>query len=295
MLSAQDRRKLRQIEIKARRSVQTLFAGAYASTYKGQGLTFANVRPYAYGDDFRMLDWKISARTGIPHVREFVAEREQTVMIVLDGSASLFFGTDERTKRDKAAELAVILATCAMINQDRVGLLIFTDDVEVYLPPRRSRSHGLHLLERIWTYQPHGKATDLNAALRALLNGLRSHTIVFLLSDFLTPPSEYERSLIHAAQKHDLTAFYIYDPVEHALPAAGMMALQDAESQQITVVDTKASAARTALKRSSEQHQRMRDHVFQRAGVSLWEFPLMEDVIISLGAFFKHKQQLLKR
>ena len=295
MLSAQDRRKLRQIEIKARRSVQTLFVGAYASTYKGQGLMFTNVRPYAYGDDFRTLDWKVSARTGAPHVREFVAEREQTVMIVLDGSASLFFGTDERTKRDKAAELAIILATCAAMNQDRVGLLIFTDHVEVYLPPRRSRSHSLHLMERIWTYQPRSRSTDLNAALQALLNGLRSHTIVFLLSDFLTPPSEYERSLIYAAQKHDLTAFYIYDPVEHTLPNAGMMALQDAESHRITVIDTTGTDARTALKRHAEHHQQARNHVFQRAGVSLWELPLVEDVIISLGAFFKYKQQLLKR
>lgn len=295
MLSPQDHRKLRHIEIRTRRNVQTLFAGAYASSFKGQGIAFASVRPYTYGDDFRSLDWKVSARTGTPHVREYIAEREQTVMIVLDGSASLFFGTDERTKRDKAAELSMILATCASLNQDRVGLIIFTDHAEVYLPPRRSRTHSMQILRHIWTYQPRAKTTSIKAALQTLINGLKSHAIVFLISDFMVDPSDYERTLLQASHKHDLTAFYIFDPLEHALPTAGVMALQDAESDKVALIDTTSGAARAALQRQSQAHQEARNLAFQRAGVDLWELPLAEDLVVSLRAFFKNRQRRLKR
>ncbi len=295
MISPQNHRKLRQIEIRTRRTVQTLFAGAYASSFKGQGITFASVRPYAYGDDFRSLDWKVSARTGMPHVREYVAEREQTVMIVLDGSASLFFGTDDRTKRDKAAELSMILATCASLNQDRVGLMIFTDQTEVYLPPRRSRTHSMQILKLIWTYQPQSKATNFKAALQTLINGLKSHAIVFLISDFMADPSEYDRVLLQVSHKHDLTAFYIYDPLEHALPSAGVVALQDAESENVALVDTSSQAARAKLQRQAQAHQAARNLAFQRAGVDLWELPLAEDLVVSLRAFFKNRQRRLER
>lgn len=295
MLSRQDYRKLRQIEIRARRHVQSHFAGAYASVYKGRGITFSNVRPYVYDDDIRALDWKIFARTQQPYVREYTAEREQTVMIVLDGSASLFFGTEQRTKRDKASELAMILATCASLNQDRVGLLIFTDRAEVYLPPRRNRQHLMQLLRLIWTYQPAGKMTDLNAALHTLLNALKSYTIVFLLSDFTMPPEAYEQSLNHMTRKHDLSAFYIYDPAEEALPRIGLMALEDAESSQVAVLDASHSGFHAELRKRFEQHVQARDQAFQRAGVDLWHFPLVEDVVISLSAFFRNKQRLLRR
>lgn len=291
MLSHLDQRKLRQIEIRARRHVQSLFTGAYASVFKGRGIAFDTIRPYVYGDDVRALDWKIFARTQDPYVREYVAEREQTVMIVLDGSASLFFGTEERTKKEKAAELAMILATCANLNHDRVGLLIFTDHVEVYLPPRRSRSHLMHLLRLIWTYQPKHRTTDLNAALRTLLNGLRAHAIVFVLSDFALPPATYERLLAQAGRKHDLSAFYVYDPAEASLPRVGLMALQDAESSQVAIVDTTNGAALAQLRAEMAEHIRARDEAFRRAQVDLWSLPLAEDLVQSLRSFFASKQR----
>lgn len=289
-LSAAERLRLRQLEIRTRRRVQGVFAGAYESVYKGNGLTFQSVRPYVVGDDVRAMDWKVSARTGTPHIREFVEEREQTLMIVLDGSASLLFGTETRTKRDAAVELAALLAGCASVNNDRVGLMIFTDRVEHYVPPRKGRLHNARVLHDILTFAPQGQQTDLGAVLRRLHQGLRSHAIVFIVSDFMADPDSYARDLLIAGQRHDLSAFYIHDPLEQALPAVGLLRVEDAETHDIGWVDTTSRSTRRTFQQQRTGLLDARDALFQRARVPLWELPLTGELWHSLHAFFRMRQ-----
>lgn len=289
-LSTGERQRLRQLEIRTRRRVQGVFAGAYESVYKGRGLMFHGVRPYVAGDDVRAMDWKVSARTGTPHIKEFVEEREQTLMIVLDGSASLLFGTEERTKREAAAELAAVLASCAIVNNDRVGLLIVTDHVEHYVPPRKGRLHVSRVLHDILTFMPRSQQTDLASALRRLHQGLRGHAIIFLVSDFMADPASYTRDLLIVSRKHHVSAFYVHDPLEQQLPSVGLLGLEDAETRQIAWVDTASHTTLHTFHQQRNDFLQRRDALFRRADVPLWELPLTGDLWRSLRAFFAMQQ-----
>jgi uncharacterized protein (DUF58 family) len=236
MLPADVMRQVRRLQLRARRAVQTLLGGEYHSAFKGAGLSFEEVREYQPGDDVRGIDWNVTARVGAPFVKRYVEERELTLVLVTDLSASLRFGTGTHTKKAVASELAAVIAFCAIGNNDRVGLLGFTDRVERYLPPGKGTRHALRLLRDVLFFEPEGTGTDLGAALDYLNRVQRRRAIVFVLSDF--PAGDYAPALRRAARKHDLIAVRLADPREESWPAVGLVQLEDAETGRQVLIDT---------------------------------------------------------
>ena len=245
MLPADVLRQVRRLHLRARRVVQTLLGGEYHSAFKGAGLSFEEVREYQPGDDVRAIDWNVTARMGQPFVKRFVEERELTLILAVDVSASQRFGTRAVTKRAAAAEIAALLALCAVSNNDRVGLLGFTTAVERYVPPKKGPRHVLRLLRDVLGFEPTKPGTDLAAALDFLNKVQRRRAIVFLLSDFLAP--DFSAAFKRAARKHDLIAVRTTDPREREWPAAGLVRLDDLETGRQVVVDTSNAAVRAAF------------------------------------------------
>lgn len=242
MLPADVLRQVRRLHLRARRLVQTLLGGEYHSAFKGAGLSFEEVREYQPGDDVRTIDWNVTARVGHPFIKRFVEERELTMILAVDVSASQGFGTRRLTKRAAAAELAALLALCAVSNNDRVGLLAFTSEVERYVPPNKGPRHVLRLLRDILSFDPKQPGTNLGAALDYLNKVQRRRAIVFLMSDFMG--SGYEAAFRRAAHKHDLIAVRTSDPRERGWPATGLVRLLDAESGKRVLVDTSSARVR---------------------------------------------------
>ncbi|MBI2870307.1 MAG: DUF58 domain-containing protein [Candidatus Omnitrophica bacterium] len=228
--------KVRRIEIRTGRLVQELFGGEYRSVFKGRGIEFSDLREYTYGDDIRTIDWNVTARTGRPFIKKYVEERELTIMFLVDISASGDFGTVTKPKAEIAAELCSLLALSALRSNDKVGLILFSDRVEKFVPPRKGRKHVLRVVREVLYYRPQGKGTDIAAALRYFSDVIPRSCIVFLMSDFFD--EGYERLLKITNQKHDCIAIQILDPRERALPNVGMMELVDAETQETALVDT---------------------------------------------------------
>lgn len=245
MIPRETLKKIRRIEIRTRRAVQDVFAGRYHSIFKGLGMEFQEVREYVPGDDIRSLDWNVTARTGVPHIKKFIEERERTVMLLVDVSASNRFGSTRQLKRDLAAEVAAVLAFSAIANHDRVGLILFTDRVEKHVPPRKGPTHVLRVISEILAAQPRSPRTDLEPALRYLNHVVRRRAIVFLLSDFVAPPCE--QLLRVTARRHDLISLIIGDKRERSLPAVGWVDFADAETGRRLWVDTSHAPARRAL------------------------------------------------
>ncbi len=245
MLPADVLRQVRRLHLRARRVVQTLLGGEYHSAFKGAGLSFEEVREYQPGDDVRTIDWNVTARMGQPFIKRFVEERELTLILAVDVSASQRFGTAQLPKRAVAAELAALLALCAVSNNDRVGLLAFTDSVERFVPPNKGPRHVLRLLRDILAFEPQKPGTDLAVALDYLNKVQRRRAIVFLLSDFLA--DGYRDAFRRAARKHDLIAVRLADPREHDWPAVGLVRLEDAETGQQAVIDTSGRSFRSAF------------------------------------------------
>jgi uncharacterized protein (DUF58 family) len=233
--------KVRRIEIQTRRMVTDALAGEYHSTFKGRGMEFSEVREYQMGDDVRTVDWNVTSRTGALHVKKFIEERELTVLLVLDASGSADFGTRQRFKRELAAEMGALLAFSAIKNNDRVGAIVFTDDVEMYVPPRKGRAHVLRVIRDLLYFEPRGRGTNLARACEYLNRITRKRAVVFLLSDFLD--SGFEKTLRVAAKKHDLISVFLTDPTEREIPAVGLLELEDAETGRRLLVDTSDSAA----------------------------------------------------
>jgi uncharacterized protein (DUF58 family) len=236
MLPADVLRQVRRLHLRARRLVQTLLGGEYHSAFKGAGLSFEEVREYQPGDDVRTIDWNVTARVGHPFIKRFVEERELTLLLVVDLSASQKFGTGLLTKRAAAAELAALLALCAVSNNDRVGLIGFTDIIERFVPPNKGPRHVLRLLRDVLAFEPTRTGTDLATALDYITKVQRRRAIVFFISDFFG--SGYERAFRRAARKHDLIAIRTTDPRERAWPTSGLVRLQDAETRVQVLVDT---------------------------------------------------------
>jgi uncharacterized protein (DUF58 family) len=240
--------RVRRIEIATRRAVEDQLSGQYHSVFKGRGMSFDEVRPYAPGDEVRWIDWNVSARTGELFVKRFVEERELTVMILCDLSGSTDFGSGTRTKAEVAAEIAALLALSAVANGDRVGLVLFTDRIERFVPARKGRRHALRLVSEILQFRPEGRRTSLGAALELLRRALKRKTVAFLLSDFIeggpaeAPP--FERALKIAARKHDLVPVRLADRLEVELPRAGLAWIEDPESGEIARVDLSDRRAR---------------------------------------------------
>ena len=258
MLPADVLRQVRRLHLRARRLVQTLLGGEYHSAFKGAGLSFEEVREYQPGDDIRTIDWNVTARMGQPFIKRFVEERELTMILAVDVSASQGFGTRQLTKRAASAELAALLALCAVSNNDRVGLLAFSSEVERYVPPNKGPRHVLRLLRDILAFDPTHPGTNLTAALDYLNKVQRRRAIVFLMSDFLG--SNFEGAFRRAAHKHDLIAVRTSDPRERNWPAVGLVRLQDAETGRQVLVDTSSAKVREAFAATA----RARDEAFAR-------------------------------
>ena len=245
MIPRETLKKIRRIEIRTRRSVNDVFAGRYHSVFKGQGMEFQEVREYVPGDEIRSIDWNVTARTGTPHVKKFTEERELTVMLLVDISASNRFGSTAQLKRDLAAEVAAVLAFSAIANHDRVGLILFSDRVEKHVPPAKGATHVLRVISEILNAKPVSPQTDLEPALRFLNQVVRRRSVAFLISDFIAPPCEH--LLRVTARRHDLVSLVIGDRRESALPAVGLVDFADAETGRRVVVDTSHAPTRRAL------------------------------------------------
>jgi uncharacterized protein (DUF58 family) len=255
-------KKVRKIEIVTRRRVNQQLAGAYHSVFKGRGMDFDEVRTYTPGDDPRTIDWNVSARMNELYVKRFKEERELTVMLLVDASASLGFGTVGQRKRNVAAELAAILAISAITNNDRVGLVIFTDKVELFVPPKRGRKHVLRVIVEILNYQGRGHGTVIREPLEFVSKVTRRRAVVFLISDF--HDTGFERALNVAARRHDLVPIVLSDPMERQIPNLGVAYLQDPESGELRVVDTSSRRVRAFFRDRAEREAAVRERAFRR-------------------------------
>jgi uncharacterized protein (DUF58 family) len=265
MLPQEILRKVRKIEIVTRRLVNESLAGEYHSVFKGRGMEFAEVREYQPGDDVRTIDWNVTSRMGHPFVKKYVEERELTVVLVVDASGSAEFGSAQRMKGEIAAEVAALLAFSAIQNHDRVGLLIFTDGVEKFVPPRRGRRHVLRVIREILYFRPRNRGTRLAAALDYLNHVLHKRSVVFVLSDLMD--RDFERALLLTHRKHDLIVLPMLDPREAELPPVGLVELEDAESGLSLLLDTRSAPARNEYARRGRQRIEWLESLLRRAGI----------------------------
>ena len=287
--------RIRRIEITTRRLVNDSFAGEYQSVFKGRGMEFDEVRQYHPGDDVRSIDWNVTARTGEPHVKSYIEERELTVMLVVDVSGSEDFGTRNRFKRDLAVELAAVMSFAATTNNDKVGLLLFTDRMELLVPPRKGRSHVLRMVRDLLLFQPQGVGTDITLALNTVHRMLKRRAIVFLVSDFLADPESYRQAMLVTNRRHDVVAFDLSDPLEHDIDDVGVIALEDAESGQIRWVDTSSREWRREFNDRVARLEAGKRDVLTAAGVDRVSLTTERDYVAEVGAFFRTRRQRLGR
>ena len=280
-------RKVRRIEITTRGLVDQVFSGEYHSVFKGRGINFAEVREYDYGDDIRTIDWNVTARTGTPHVKIFEEERELTVMLLVDVSASGDFGTRERMKGDLAVEVCSLLAFSAIKNNDKVGLIIFSDRVEKFVPPRKGRRHVLRVLREMLYHEPAGRTTDLGAALEYLSRIIRRRAVVFVVSDFVSKP--FEKALGVAGRRHDVVALRVRDRRESELPPIGLVELEDAETGERLVVDTSNLDFRAAFASRGEEARAAQDRTFRRSKVDVVDLSPGRPYLRPLMRFFEER------
>jgi uncharacterized protein (DUF58 family) len=280
-------RRVSRLEIRTRKLVQESLAGSYHSVFRGRGMEFSDVREYVAGDDVRTIDWNVSARTGEPHVKKFTEERELTVMLVIDVSASEIFGTGPATKAQVSAEISALLAFSAIRNNDRVGLLTFSDRIEHFIPPRKGKQHGLRVLRDLLTVRPEGQGTDISAALKYLHNIVRKRAVVFLVSDF--QDSGYEQILRVIARKHDLVAISVSDTREGVLPNVGLLSVRDPETGEAGVIDTGSLRVRRAYAASDAKARHALIENFRRTDVDLLELSTGEPYERPLVQFFRER------
>ncbi|HEY7729044.1 MAG TPA: DUF58 domain-containing protein [Candidatus Eisenbacteria bacterium] len=253
--------QVRRLTIRSRRAVEEVFAGSYRSAFRGRGLEFAEVREYVPGDDIRTIDWNVTARAGRPFVKRHEEERELTVLIALDCSASLSFGSRGRSKRETAAEAGALLALAASRSRDRVGLLLFTDRIELYLPPSKVRARVLRVVRELLAFEPQGRGTDVGGALSFLGRVLRRHAVVFLISDWISSP--FERELAFLGRRHELTVIQVRDPLETDWPSAGLLSVRDLETGRERVISLGSAAARKAFRAARSRQARAAGEAFR--------------------------------
>jgi uncharacterized protein (DUF58 family) len=282
-------KKVRQIEIKTRGVVNEIMSGEYHAVFKGRGMNFAEVREYQIGDDVRAIDWNVSARMGHPFIKLFEEERELLVMLVCDVSSSAHFGTGTAMKVDIATELAAVLAFSAIRNNDKVGLLLFTDRIEKYVPPRKGKSHSLRILRELLTFQPQRSGTNIRQALEYLNSVVKKRAIVFLISDFID--KDYDRAARIVGRKHDLTAVHLTDPRETIIPDVGLIRLHDAESGVPFWLDSSSPQMRRQLALRYAEWQQGLKTQFQRSGVDYLPLSTDRDYVRPLVQFFKRREQ----
>lgn len=282
-------RRVRKIEIRTKGLVNQIFSGEYHSVFKGRGMAFSEVRDYHFGDDIRLIDWNVSARFNHPYVKVFEEERELTVMLMVDVSGSGEFGTVQQMKKDIAAELSAILAFSAIKNNDKVGIIFFSDRVEKFIPPKKGRKHILRIVRELLDFQPRGRGTNITEALRYLTSAIKKRSIVFLISDFVA--EGFEAAIRIAAKKHDLIAARLFDPRETEIPAAGLLRVLDAESGERIWVDSSDARVRRTYAEWWRQKAHHRNMIFRKAGVDRIDIRIDQSYIQPLMSFFRVREQ----
>jgi uncharacterized protein (DUF58 family) len=293
MLPREIIRQIRRLQLRARRAVEDLLGGEYHSVFKGTGIAFEEVREYQPGDDVRSIDWNVTARMGHPFIKRFIEERELTVVLMVDCSGSHQFGTRQQQKREVAAELAAVLAFSAISNNDRVGLIAFTDRVERFVPPRKGTRHVLRLIRDVLFYQPKHRRTSLQEGLDYLNRVQHRRAIVFLLSDFLD--RGYERALKRTGRRHDLVAVRITDPREEELPAVGLLELEDAETGERLLLDTGSRQVREGFAAAARKRREEIVQLTRSAGIDLIEVTTEGNHLDALIRFFRLRERRLRR
>lgn len=284
-------RQIRRIQITTSRMVTDVFAGQYQSVFKGKGMEFHEVREYLPGDEIRTIDWNVTARTGHPHVKKFIEERELTVMLLLDASYSCRFGSVERLKSNLAAELCSVLAFSAVHNNDRVGLIVFTDRIEKFVPPRKGIRHVLRVIREALYYEPRGRGTNIALALEYLNRVARRRAITFMISDFFD--KDFKKILSISNKRHDIIAVTITDPREVDLPDVGIMSLRDAETGKDFIVDTSNSAFRKKYRKDASEREKERKKLFRSVNVDNINIRTDEPYVKELIKFFRMRERRL--
>jgi uncharacterized protein (DUF58 family) len=289
MLTKELLAQVRQIEIKTKGIVNQVFSGEYHSVFKGRGMEFSEVREYQFGDDIRNIDWNVTARFGHPFIKIFEEERELTVILMVDLSGSLIFGSVQKTKQQVAAELSAVLAFSALKNNDKVGLLLFTDKIEKFVPPRKGRKHVLRIIRDVLSFEPAGKATNIKSALEYMNSAIKKRSIVFLLSDFID--EGYDRILKAAGKKHDLIGVVINDEREISIPKMGLVKFADAETGQERWIDTSSSKVQTRIKEYRNEITAKRKNLFASGRIDNIEVKTGEDYVKPLIRFFRMRER----
>lgn len=282
-------KKIRRIELRTRRLVNSMFAGQYHSVFKGRGMNFEEVREYAPGDEIRSIDWNVTARMNAPYIKKYTEERELTVMLLVDVSASGVFGSVELSKRELAAEVASILAFSAINNNDKVGLILFTDRIELFIPPKKGRLHTLRLIREMLYFEPEGRGTDLAGALDYLNLVVSRRSVVFMISDFLAP--DFTKALTVTSKRHDLVAMPVIDKGESELPNVGIVTLEDAETGAQIDVDTSSKAVRLALRDIYANRLADLEYLLRSRRVDIVRLSTSEDYLIQLRNFFELRER----
>jgi len=282
-------RKVRLLELRTRLQVHDVFSGRYHSVFRGQGMDFDEVRQYSPGDDVRNIDWNVSARMGHPYVKIYREERELSIMLLVDVSASGEFGTVHSRKREVAAELSALLALCALTNNDKVGLLLFTDRVEHFVAPKKGQRHVLRLIRDVLVFRPVSRGTSVAASLEYTLHALRKRSVLFLISDFAD--EGYQKAIRVAGRKHDLIAIELYDPRERELTPAGLVPLRDPETGELVWIDTSSRAFRKRFELNAARQAEGRDAFFKSISVDRIELPVDQPYLMALIKFFRMRER----
>ncbi len=282
-------KKVRKIEIRTKGLVHQIFSGEYHSVFKGRGMAFSEVREYQFGDDIRTIDWNVSARFNHPFIKVFEEERELTVMLLVDVSGSGDFGTVQQLKKDVAVELCAVLAFSAIQNNDKVGVIFFSDIVEKFIPPKKGRTHILRIVRELLDFQPVHRSTKLSEALRFLTSAIKKRSTAFLISDFID--QGYQDALKIAARKHDLIGVRLFDPREQELSASGLMRVVDAETGESSWVDTADGLVRERYKRWWREEDELRKKLFRRSGMDSIDIRIDRSYVNPLIAFFKAREK----
>lgn len=280
--------KVRRIEIKTRGLSKHLFSGEYHSAFKGRGMSFSEVRDYTYGDDVRNIDWNVTARTGTPFIKVFEEERELTMMLMIDVSASNFFATRHALKIDLYTEIAAVLAFSAINNNDKVGLILFSDTVEKYIPPKKGKQHILRIIRELINFEPDSGATNIGEALRYFNNVVKKRSICFILSDFIS--DAYDAPIKIASKRHDVIGLRVYDQFEVDPPKSGIIRAEDPETGQMNWLDLSSRAHREALKSHFEHYQKYFRSTLPKSGADLLQLSTEEDYVKALLKFFKSRR-----
>lgn len=289
MLTKELLKQVRQIEIRTKGLVNQVFSGEYHSVFKGRGMEFSEVREYQYGDDIRSIDWNVTARFGHPYIKIFEEERELTVMLMVDLSGSLMFGSVSKTKQRIAAELSSILAFSALKNNDKVGLILFTDKIEKFVPPRKGRKHVLRIIREVLSFEPEGKSTNIRGALEYMNNAIKKKFIAFLISDFMD--EGYEKILRIVGRKHDLIGIVLDDRREKEIPNIGLIKLVDAETGAERWIDTSSRRVRERMIFDRKEREKLRNSIFIKSRLDKIEVTTGSNYIQPLVQFFRRREK----